>query len=111
MRDFIRRRELIALLGGAAAASSVSWPFSARAQQPAMPVVGILFATSQAERPEITIAIRKGLAEIGYIEGQNVAFEYRSAEAQDDRLPALAAELVRRRVSHSVGRRRSELGT
>jgi putative ABC transport system substrate-binding protein len=64
-----------------------------------MPVVGFLFATSQAERPEITIAIRKGLAEIGYIEGQNVAFEYRTAEAQYDRLPALAAELVRRRVS------------
>src|SRR5262245_17373871 len=90
MAIHIRRREFVLTLGGAAAA----WPLTARAQQPSMPVVGFLHPGSLAANRYLVAAFRQGLAEAGYVEGRNVAIEFRWANNQLDQLPALATDLV-----------------
>jgi putative ABC transport system substrate-binding protein len=90
----MRRREFTAGLGSAAA-----WPLAARAQQPALPVIGVLLPQSAVDYKIEIAAFLQGLKETGFVAGQNVAVEYRYAENQYDRLPALAADLVRRRVA------------
>ena len=99
----MRRRDFITLLGGAAAGLSIHWPLAARAQQPAMPVVGFLRSASLADATHLVTAFRQGLKEAGFVEGQNVAIEFRSPENQPDRLPALVAELIRRPTAVIVG--------
>jgi putative tryptophan/tyrosine transport system substrate-binding protein len=91
----MRRREFITLLGSAAAA----WPLAARAQQPAMPVIGYIDSGSVGQNPELLTSFHKGLGETGFVVGRNVAIEHRWAENQYGRFPALAADLVRRRVA------------
>ena len=101
----MRRRELIAGLGGA----TVAWPLAARAQQPAMPVIGFLSARSADDDYKYTVPFFQGLKETGYVEGQNVAVEFRWAGGQYDRVPTMAAELVRRQVAVSGLRNRATI--
>jgi len=100
----VRRREFITLLSSAAA-----WPLAARAQQPAMPVIGFLRSTSLTDATHLMTAFGQGLREGGFIAGQNVEIEYRSAEDRADRLPVLVADLVRRQVALIVGNTPSAL--
>jgi putative tryptophan/tyrosine transport system substrate-binding protein len=95
MASHIERRKFLATLGGAA----VAWPVAARAQQPALPVIGLLSPTSPDNNADRLRAFRAGLAEHSYVEGQNVAIDFRSAEGRLDRLPAMAADFVRRQVT------------
>jgi putative tryptophan/tyrosine transport system substrate-binding protein len=94
----VKRREFITLLGGAA-----TWPLAARAQQPAMPVIGFLSSRSPGESAPDVAGFRQGLAQVGYVENQTVAIEYRWAENRYERLPALAADLVGRQVVAALG--------
>ena len=90
----MRRREFVSLLGGAV----VAWPFAVRAQQKAMPVIGFLSSSSPGPSAPFLFTFHQGLSETGYVEGQNLAIEYRWAEFRYDRLPALATDLVARQV-------------
>jgi len=104
MASHIRRRKFLATLGGAAA-----WPLAARAQQPSMPVVGFLRSTSSADSRNLVAVFRQGLREAGFVKGQDYAIEYRWADNQLDRLPALVADLLRRPVAVIVGNTPSAL--
>ena len=95
----MKRREFVTLLGGAVAA----WPLAARAQQATIPVVGFMSARSPEDSAHLVAAFRRGLGEGGFVEGQNVALEFRWARGQYDRLPALAAELVSRTLAGGPG--------
>jgi putative ABC transport system substrate-binding protein len=99
MASHIGRRKFLATLGGAA----VAWPFAARAQQPAMPVIGFLRSTSPADSTHLVTAFRQGLKEAGFVEGQNLAIEFRYAEGREDRLRMLVADLIHRPVAVIVG--------
>src|SRR5215469_9822679 len=100
----MRRREFITLVGGAAAA----WPLAARAQS-TMPVIGFLGTISEAQSHGQVTAFRRGLSQVGFDEGRNVAFEFRWAEGRYERLPAMATELVRRPVALVLGQKRLEI--
>ena len=96
MASYIARRKFLAtLLGG----TTVAWLLPARAQQPAMPVIGFLNSGSAAEWVHLVAAFKEGLNELGYVEGRNVAVDYRWAQGQNDRVPKLAADLVARQVA------------
>src|SRR5262249_8412408 len=93
MASHIGRRKFLATLGGAAAA----WPLAAHAQQPAMPVIGVLYGVSAAEWTRPMAGFHRGLSEMGFVEGRNFAIEYRWAEGRFDRMPAMAADLISRK--------------